>query len=80
MKIEYALNDDKNGLVITGGKDLEGELIIPSRDCLEGKIYPIIAIGNNAFRGCKGLTSIVISDASLLQGTKVPIGVKIVKP
>ncbi len=63
MKLKYKLNDDKNGLVVTSGKDLEGELTIPSEDCFEGKNYPVIAIGNNAFEHCSGLTSIRIPDS-----------------
>ena len=63
MKLEYTLNDNKNGLVVTDGKDLEGELVIPSEDCLGGKIYPVIAIGEEAFCACSALTSIVIPDS-----------------
>ncbi len=67
MKLEYILNDDKNGLVVTGGKDLEGELTIPSEDCFEGKTYPVIAIGGTAFCKfsckCSALTSIEIPDS-----------------
>jgi len=63
MKLEYIVNDYKTGLVVTGGKDLEGELIIPSEDCLGGKIYPVTAIGDWAFCDCKALTSIVIPDS-----------------
>ena len=67
MKLEYILNDDKNGLVVTGGIDLEGELTIPSEDCFEGKTYPVIAIGGNAFCKfsckCSALTSIEIPDS-----------------
>ncbi|VDO05634.1 unnamed protein product [Haemonchus placei] len=63
MKLEYTLNDNKNGLVVTDGKDLEGELVIPSEDCLGGKIYPVIAIGEEAFWACSALTSIVIPDS-----------------
>ena len=63
MKLEYIVNDDKTGLVVTGGKDLEGELIIPSEDSFEGKIYPVTAIGYWAFCECKALTSIVIPDS-----------------
>ena len=53
MKLEYIVNDDKTGLVVTGGKDLEGELIIPSEDSFEGKIYPVTTIGDWAFSGCR---------------------------
>lgn len=80
MGLEYRLNDNKNGLVVTGGKNLKGKLTIPHEDSFRGKIYPVMAIGTEAFLRCSGLTSIVINNASLLEGTGVPEGVKIVKP
>ena len=40
MKLEYTLNDDKNGLVVTGGKDLVGELTIPSKIALKERHIP----------------------------------------
>ena len=61
MKLTYRLN--KNGLVVTGGKDIESEVIIPNEDCFKGKNYPVIAIGNRAFSSCEKLTSIVIPDS-----------------
>ena len=63
MKLKYTLNGNKNGLVVTGGKNLKGELVIPSEDCLGGKIYPVIAIRDWAFYGCSALTSIVIPNS-----------------
>ena len=60
MELEYTVNENKNGLVVTAGKDFQGELAIPSEYCFEGKIYPVIAVGNFAFYGCPGLTSIIV--------------------
>ena len=45
MKLTYILNKNKDGLIVTGGEDLKGELIIPFEDELNGKVYPVKEIG-----------------------------------
>ena len=45
MKLTYILNENNDGLIVTGGEDLKGELIIPSEDELNGKVYPLKEIG-----------------------------------
>lgn len=63
MTLKYKLNETKDGLVVTGGEDLEGELIIPSEQEYEGKMYPVTMMGLGAFFNCTSLTSIVIPDS-----------------
>lgn len=49
---------------------------------LESIIIPdsVTKIGLDAFSDCKNMKEIVVNDASLLENTGVPKGVKIVKP
>ena len=42
MKLFYQLDENKDGLIVTGGEDLKGELNIPSEQNFEGKTYPVI--------------------------------------
>ena len=45
MKLNYKLNETKNGLIVTGGEDLVGDVIIPSQAELDAKTYPVTEIG-----------------------------------
>lgn len=60
MELFFELNTLKDGLVVTGGKDIEGELVIPKEHEFEGEIHPITAIKEWAFSDCTRLTHIVI--------------------
>ena len=60
MQLTYKLNENKDGLIVTGGEDLKGELNIPSEQKFEGKTYPVIKIENGAFEHGDRLTSLVI--------------------
>ena len=44
MKLTFKLNYKKDGLVVTGGEDIKGEVIIPSEQEFEGKTYPVTEI------------------------------------
>ena len=68
MKLTYKLNENKDGLIVTGGEDLEGRVIIPSEREYEGRQYPVTEIGRWAFEGCLGLTSLVIPDSVIKIG------------
>ena len=58
--LEYSLNIDKTEYIVTGiGTCTDKEIIIPS----EYNAKPVTAIGNSAFSGCTGLTSIVIPNS-----------------
>lgn len=75
MKLFFELNKYKDGLVVTGGEDLdedlskaviedlEEDLVIPSELEYEGEMYPVTEIGDFAFSGCTSLTSITIPDS-----------------
>ncbi|MDD3470126.1 MAG: leucine-rich repeat domain-containing protein [Thermoguttaceae bacterium] len=52
----YAKSDSK--VTITGTKVKEGNIVIPSE--VDG--LPVTSIGNEAFSGCSGLTSVTIPD------------------
>lgn len=41
-------------------KEIAGELVIPSSSTINGKKYPVKIIGQSAFEGCIGLTSVII--------------------
>ena len=56
--LKYEIHGD--AVTITGcDKDVSGELVIP--DAIKGK--PVTSIGGDAFRSCRGLTSITIPDS-----------------
>ena len=58
--LEYSLNSDGNGYTVTGiGTCTDKELIIPS----EYNAKPVTSIGNVAFSGCTGLTSVTIPNS-----------------
>ena len=58
--LEYSLNSDGNGYTVTGiGTCTDTELIIPS----EYNAKPVTSIGNAAFIGCTGLTSVTIGNS-----------------
>ena len=63
MELTYKLSNNKEWLAVTGGKDLEGNLVIPSEGVFEGNTYPVITIEKEAFRYQLGLTSITIPES-----------------
>ena len=62
MDLTYTLNNKNDGLVVTGCKDLSGELIIPSEHEYEGMVYPVTEIGEDAFSD-SNVTSVIIPDS-----------------
>ena len=58
--LEYSLNSDENGYIVTGiGTCTDTEIVIPSKH----NSKPVTSIGYEAFRGCTGLTSITIPNS-----------------
>ena len=49
--------------VTTGDYKYIGNVVIPESISYEGTTYPVTGIGNSAFRGCDGLTSITIPNS-----------------
>lgn len=61
----YELNDEQNGYVVTGiGTCTETKILIPAT--YDG--LPVVAIGDEAFRGCSQLTSIALPDSLISIG------------
>lgn len=56
----YTLDDESFTAKLINGKTWEGELSIPSEIEWKGQKYVVNSIGQKAFEGCKGLTSISI--------------------
>ena len=57
----YKVRED--GSVVFAGpedKDIEGDYVIPSTVIINGVETPVTEIGDRAFEGCKGLTSVTI--------------------
>ena len=58
--LDYSLNSDGDGYTVTGiGSCKDKEIIIPSKH----NSKPVTSIGNSAFNGCTGLTSVTISNS-----------------
>lgn len=49
MKLNYELNEKRNGLIVTGCEEIDGEVIIPSQAVINGVTYPVTEIGKYAF-------------------------------
>ena len=68
--IYYNLNSEKKTATVTYEGDsystytgeYSGSVMIPSSITIEGIMYSVTSIGNDAFRGCSGLTSITIPE------------------
>ena len=67
----YDYNDDGNSVTVTYDTNqwglhytnLSGELYLPSSVTYNGTNYSVTSIGNNAFRICGGLTSVIIPNS-----------------
>ena len=70
-ELKYSLNSDGTAYTVTGiGTCTDMEIIIPS----EYNAKPVTRIGSDAFRGCKGLTSITIPDSATSIGDYAFLG------
>ena len=60
----YNLNSEgKTAEVTYGEENYSGEVVIPSSITVEGQEYPVASIGEWAFYGCSGLTSVTIPNS-----------------
>ena len=64
--VRYSVNDDNTTVTVAGyplGSKPTGDLTIPKSVTFRGCPYPVTSIGDGAFRGCWGLTSVIIGNS-----------------
>ena len=64
--VRYSVNDDNTTVTVAGypsGSKPTGDLTIPKSVTFRGCPYPVTSIGDGAFRGCWGLTSVTIPNS-----------------
>lgn len=59
----YTISENNTDCVISGAKNVSGELVIPSQTTFNGKTYNVTSIGKNSFKDCWRLTSVTISSS-----------------
>ena len=71
--IEYFIQDDGTAK-LTKGKSATGDVVIPAEVEYEGKMYPVVAIGYDAFRGNTAITSVELPASVVRLGRYVFLG------
>ena len=64
--VRYSVNDDNTTVTVAGypsGRKPTGDLTIPESVTFRGLSCPVTSIGNEAFSGCSGLTSVTIGNS-----------------
>ena len=60
--------ETEDGLVLTNGESMSGNVIIPATIAANGQTYRVIAIGEGAFKGNAAITSVTISSGIIQIG------------
>lgn len=63
MKLQFTMNLDNSGLVVVGGEDVVGQLIIPRENEYEEKTYCVTEIAENAFEDNMNVSSVILPDS-----------------
>ena len=71
VTIYYNYINDGKDLEVTNGKSYSGNIIIPEEVTYMNRTRKVTRIGNNAFRGCSSLTSIMIPNSVISIGDYV---------
>ena len=64
--VRYSINNDNTTVTVAGypsGSKPIGNLTIPESVTFRGLSFPVTSIGNEAFSGCSGLTSVTIGNS-----------------
>ena len=73
--ITYVVNNDVNTVSVTSGNaKYSGDVAIPSSVVYLGNTYSVNSIGDNAFRDCHDLTSIIIPNSVKYIGERAFVG------
>ena len=61
--IAYNYNEDSTSVTVTSGGNYVEAVIIPESVTYDGSTYSVTSIGDYAFSGCRGLTSVIIPNS-----------------
>ena len=68
--LSYNIISETEVEVIAATEKYTGDIVIPSQTTIDGKVYSVTGIGNNAFKDCTNLTCITIPNSVTSIGDK----------